>query len=80
MTNALSATDVAAVHAGYAKYRKDLLRAGIRIFELKPDATVMATRHGSLAGSSGASLHAKTFEVDGRQLFVGSFNMDPRSA
>lgn len=80
LTNALSATDIAAVHAGYAKYRKDLLRAGIRIFELKPDATVMATRHGSLAGSSGASLHAKTFEVDGRQLFVGSFNMDPRSA
>ena len=80
LTNALSATDVAAVHAGYAKYRKDLLHAGVQLYELKPTATVEATGHGGLTGSSGASLHAKTFEVDGRQLFVGSFNMDPRSA
>jgi putative cardiolipin synthase len=80
LTNALSATDVAAVHAGYAKYRKDLLRAGVRLFELKRNATVSAIGHGGVTGSSGASLHAKTFEVDGRTLFVGSFNMDPRSA
>lgn len=80
LTNALSATDVAPVHAGYAKYRKDLLRAGVRLFELKPDATVTAETHGGLTGSSGASLHAKTFAVDGKTLFVGSFNMDPRSA
>ncbi|PJK01392.1 hypothetical protein CO615_04545 [Lysobacteraceae bacterium NML75-0749] len=80
LTNALSATDVAPVHAGYAKYRKDLLRAGVRLFELKPDATVTAAEKGAIGGSSGASLHAKTFAVDGQTLFVGSFNMDPRSA
>ncbi len=79
LTNALSATDVAVVHAGYAKYRERLLRAGVRLFELKPDATVIVKDHGGITGSSGASLHAKTFEVDGEQLFVGSFNMDPRS-
>ncbi len=80
LTNALSATDVAAVHAGYAKYRKDLLRAGVQLFEMKPDATIVTEQHGGLTGSSGASLHAKTFAVDGKTLFVGSFNMDPRSA
>lgn len=80
LTNSLSATDVAAVHAGYAKYRKDLLTAGVNLFELKPDATVTAENHGGITGSSGASLHAKTFAVDGEKLFVGSFNMDPRSA
>ena len=32
------------------------------------------------SGSSAASLHAKTFAVDGETLFVGSFNFDPRSA
>ncbi|MDO4709259.1 MAG: phospholipase D family protein [Pseudomonadota bacterium] len=80
LTNSLSATDVAPVHAGYAKYRKDLLRAGVRLFELKPDATVTAAEKGAVGGSSGASLHAKTFAVDGQTLFVGSFNMDPRSA
>lgn len=81
LTNSLSATDVAPVHAGYAKYRKKLLRAGVQLFELKPDATVTTEDHGGLIkGSSGASLHAKTFAVDGKKLFVGSFNMDPRSA
>ena len=80
LTNSLAATDVAAVHAGYAKYRKDLLAAGVKLFELKPDATVTTEDHGGITGSSGASLHAKTFAVDGQTLFVGSFNMDPRSA
>ncbi len=80
LTNSLAATDVAAVHAGYAKYRKDLLAAGVKLFELKPDATVTTEDHGGITGSSGASLHAKTFAVDGQILFVGSFNMDPRSA
>ncbi len=32
------------------------------------------------AASSGASLHTKTFVVDDTRGFVGSFNMDPRSA
>jgi hypothetical protein len=27
-----------------------------------------------------SSLHAKTFAIDGRRIFVGSFNFDPRSA
>ena len=31
-------------------------------------------------GLSGASLHAKTFAVDGKRVFIGSFNFDPRSA
>ena len=35
LTNALEATDVAVVHAGYAKRRKSLLAAGITLFELK---------------------------------------------
>jgi len=33
-----------------------------------------------VGGSSGASLHAKTFAVDRQRVFVGSFNLDPRSA
>ncbi len=81
LTNSLSATDVSAVHAGYAKRRKALLAAGVRLFELKPDA---AQGSGDVTsrglGSSSASLHAKTFAIDGRRAFVGSFNFDPRSA
>ncbi|MFN3817854.1 phospholipase D family protein [Blastomonas sp.] len=83
LTNALSSTDVAVVHAGYARYRKRLLRAGVRLWEMKGDAPRHpSTRSGvlgSLPRSSRSSLHAKTFTIDGRKLFVGSFNFDPRS-
>jgi cardiolipin synthase C len=81
LTNSLAATDVSAVHAGYAKRREALLRAGIRLFELKPEASQADSVAPNRAlGSSSASLHAKTFAVDGRRAFVGSFNFDPRSA
>ncbi|HEX9181655.1 MAG TPA: phospholipase D family protein [Burkholderiales bacterium] len=81
LTNSLDATDVGAVHAGYAKRRKDLLRAGIVLYELRAVETEEERkRRHSLTGSSGASLHAKTFAVDGRRVFVGSFNFDERSA
>jgi putative cardiolipin synthase len=82
LTNSLAATDVAAVHAGYAKRREDLLRGGVRIYELKPlpGAEVAPTRADGWGGSSRASLHAKTFAVDRERIFVGSFNLDPRSA
>lgn len=35
LTNSLAATDVAAVHAGYAKRRKPLLEAGVALYEMK---------------------------------------------
>ncbi|WP_269933324.1 phospholipase D family protein [Aminobacter sp. HY435] len=77
LTNSLAATDVAAVHGAYVRYRKLLLAEGIEIFELKPDddRTDM-----SLFGSKGASLHTKAFVADNAAGFVGSFNFDPRSA
>jgi putative cardiolipin synthase len=82
LTNSLAATDVAGVHAGYAKRRKALLEAGVRIFELKASST--QSRRGSdlvsRSGSSAASLHAKTFVLDRSRVFIGSFNFDPRSA
>ncbi|GFE80088.1 phospholipase D family protein [Steroidobacter agaridevorans] len=77
LTNSLASTDVAAVHAGYAKRRKALLRAGLEIYEVK---RVEPTPASLTRGSSAASLHAKTFEIDGRYVYVGSFNFDPRSA
>ena len=84
LTNALEATDVAAVHAGYAKHRKELLRQGVQLWELKRSAAAVpvggSAGSGSSGESGGASLHAKTFTVDREQVFVGSFNFDPRSA
>jgi putative cardiolipin synthase len=83
LTNSLEATDVAAVHAGYAKWRKPLLESGVTLYELRREATDEPSREkrgsGSGIGSSDASLHAKTFGVDGNRIFVGSFNFDQRS-
>ena len=76
LTNSLAATDVLAVHGGYARYRKRLLRAGIELYELKRGGQ----EGRSLFGSGGASLHTKAFAIDGKLTFVGSFNLDPRSA
>ena len=88
LTNSLEATDVPIVHAGYAKWRAPLLRSGVRLFELRRSHGAARPRNGARgaigrgSGLSGAgsALHAKTFAVDGRRLFVGSFNFDPRSA
>ncbi|HEX4779862.1 MAG TPA: phospholipase D family protein [Usitatibacter sp.] len=83
LTNSLAATDVAAVHAGYSKWREPLLRAGVRLYELKSLAGIEAARGSGKkppGGSSPESLHAKTFASDRERIFVGSFNFDPRSA
>jgi cardiolipin synthase C len=76
LTNSLAATDVLAVHGGYARYRRRLLRAGVTLRELKRGGQ----EGRSMFGSGGASLHTKAFVIDDDTAFVGSFNLDPRSA
>lgn len=77
LTNSLAANDVAAVHGGYMRYRADLLRGGVQLWELKPSGP--ADGRFSLAGSSGSALHTKAAVFDDDQVFVGSYNLDPRS-
>ncbi len=81
LTNSWEATDVPMVHAGYTKYRRELLEDGAHLYELKRSGERPQGKDelGPI-GSSGASLHAKTFVVDDRRVFIGSFNFDPRSA
>jgi putative cardiolipin synthase len=80
LTNSMEATDVLPVHAAYMKNRGALLDAGVELYELKSQIEPRETvdRVGIL-GSSSSSLHAKTFAIDDRRVFVGSFNFDPRS-
>ncbi len=79
LTNSLEATDVLPVHSGYAKRREAMLASGVALFELRRLATPDTPDDLGIFGSSGASLHAKTFAVDGARIFIGSFNFDPRS-
>ncbi|WP_212111071.1 phospholipase D family protein [Bartonella queenslandensis] len=77
LTNSLAATDVALVHGGYVPYRKELLKSGVKLYELKAEGNPHGLR---LFRSSKASLHAKAFLVDRKTAFIGSLNFDPRSA
>lgn len=79
ITNSLAANNQSSVHGGYAPSRKPLLAAGVRIFEVRPDADVSGSE--IVAGSGAKStLHTKAFLVDRKEVFIGSFNFDPRSA
>lgn len=79
LTNSLAATDEPLVHTGYARYRRRLLLGGADLYELSPARTMANERFGSF-GSSLGRLHAKTAAIDGRRVFIGSMNLDPRSA
>jgi putative cardiolipin synthase len=79
ITNSLAANNQAMVHGGYAPSRKPLLKAGVRIFEVRADASVLGSEIVA-AKNAKATLHTKAFVVDRREAFIGSFNFDPRSA
>ncbi|MGA9827007.1 MAG: phospholipase D family protein [Rhodanobacteraceae bacterium] len=79
LTNSLAANDEAVVHSGYARYRRRLLDAGVDLYELRP-SKANASKTTSFGTSSGVSLHAKAMVVDHHLTFIGSLNIDPRSA
>jgi putative cardiolipin synthase len=79
LTNSLATNDVNAVHAGYARYREQMLRYGVEIYELRPDAGKQKPRWWQMAGRSRASLHTKAVVFDRQKVVIGSFNFDPRS-
>ena len=79
ITNSLAANNQSSVHGGYAPSRKPLLRSGVRIFEVRADADVAGAELMATSGAK-ATLHTKAFIVDRREIFIGSFNFDPRSA
>ena len=78
LTNSLAATDEPLVHTGYARYRPRLLAYGVDLYEISPERTRRTKRLG-MFGSSFGRLHAKTAVIDGRTVFIGSMNLDPRS-
>ncbi|UCG14745.1 MAG: phospholipase D family protein [Deltaproteobacteria bacterium] len=80
LTNSLASNDVGIVHAGYSKYRKDLLRAGVELYEMNMKLTREQRKEKrGKGGSSKASLHAKSFVFDRNKIFIGSLNLDPRA-
>ncbi|OTG80291.1 phospholipase D family protein [Acinetobacter sp. ANC 4648] len=86
LTNSFVANDVALVHAFYQKYRVDLLKNGVQLYEFKPYIErkrrtwyeVMTGNVIPKKGKNKSSLHAKFIDIDDK-VFIGSFNLDPRS-
>ena len=77
LTNSLASNDVVAAHAGHAEYRKQLLATGAEIHEIRPDSGVIRK---NWSGESNAGLHTKALVFDRESVFIGSFNLDPRSS
>jgi len=78
LTNSLAATDEPLVHIGYSRYRKQMLRLGVELYELSPTRVKRNWKLG-MFGTSHGRLHAKTAVIDRRLVFIGSMNFDPRS-
>ena len=78
LTNSLATNNHTAVHSAYMTYRKDLLRAGVELWEARADAAKIVNDDGT-SKLEKLTLHTKGMLVDGRHLFVGSLNLDPRS-
>ncbi len=79
LTNSQAATDVLVVHSAYVRYRPRLLRAGVGLYELRPDFAIEDDPAPRRLTGSRASLHSKTLAIDEERIFIGSFNFDPRS-
>ena len=79
LTNSLATTDSPLVHIGYSRYRLDLLEAGVELNEMRPVLGQKKIRFHPFR-STHASLHAKSIVIDHKTVFIGSMNMDARSA
>ncbi len=79
LTNSLASTDSPLVHNGYSRYRVKLLKLGVELSEVRPKLGQKRARFHPFR-SSNASLHAKALVIDQRTVFIGSMNMDARSA
>ena len=83
-TNSLASTDNIQAFSGYHGQRDDLLEAGVELFEFKPHPAFkgeLIKRYPALADKNPIfALHAKSMVIDDMTVYIGTFNLDPRSA
>ena len=83
-TNSLASTDNIQAFSGYQGQRKALLKAGVELFEFSPYPAIrdeLIVRFPQIAVNNPVfALHAKSMVIDDRIVFIGTFNLDPRSA
>jgi putative cardiolipin synthase len=83
-TNSLASTDNIQAFSGYYGQRDDLIEAGVELYEYKPHPAIkeeLIDRYPQIAVNDPVfALHAKSMIIDDRTVFIGTFNLDPRSA
>jgi len=81
LTNSLASHDVPAVNSHYEPWRKDFIKAGVELYELRSDPAIQKSIVDvPPVKAKYTGLHSKAAVVDRRFVFVGSMNLDPRSA
>jgi putative cardiolipin synthase len=80
LTNSLGAQDMFVVFPFYSKYRRELLDMGVELYEFKPSAEQRPVADHIDGLDPKGSLHAKVLTFDDKSIYVGSTNLDPRSA
>ena len=79
ITNSIGSTDEPLVYAAYAKRRKTMLQSGVELYEINPENPVKFKALGDFRSVKGG-LHAKVALIDRERVFIGSMNLDSRSA
>ncbi len=83
-TNSLASTDNIQAFSGYQGQREDLLDAGVELFEFMDEPSIreqLIDRYPRIADNDPIfAIHAKSMVIDGKIVFIGTFNLDPRSA
>ena len=83
-TNSLVSTDNLMAFSGYHRQRRDLLKAGIKIYEFKDHPAIgkaLMKRYPEVKDKNPIfAIHAKSMVIDNELIYIGSFNLDPRSA
>jgi putative cardiolipin synthase len=79
LTNSLASHDVPAVNSHYEPWRDDILDTGTKLYELRADAAIQSLVDVPPVSAKFVGLHTKASVSDGRLVFIGSMNLDPRS-
>jgi putative cardiolipin synthase len=79
LTNSLASHDVPAVNSHYEPWRGDIVGTGTKLYELRADAEIQSIVDVPPVAAKFVGLHTKASVSDGRLVFIGSMNLDPRS-
>jgi putative cardiolipin synthase len=81
LTNSLASNDLVTNHSAYARWRRAMLKQGIELYELRPEAPICLRwlKDRGFCDDGTVSLHSKSVVIDRKTVVIGSFNVNLRS-